>query len=117
VYCHGVLHHIPPPQRAHAVQYILRCLQPRGFFALWENNPWNPGARHVMSHCAFDRDAVTLTSGEARDLLRTGGFEVLYTDFLFIFPRVLRLLRSLEPWLSRFPIGTQYMVLARKASN
>jgi SAM-dependent methyltransferase len=114
VYCNGVFHHIPPAERPAAVTYILRCLRPGGLFALWENNPWNPGTRYVMSQCAFDHDAITLTPPEAAELLRAEGFQVLHTDFLFIFPRVLKYLRFLEPRLSRFPLGAQYMVLCRK---
>jgi len=113
-YCNGVFHHIPPPERAVAVDYVHRALHPGGLFAFWENNPWNPATRFVMSRCAFDRDAVTLTPPEARRLLEAGGFEVLRTDFLFIFPRALRWLRGIEPMVSRFPLGTQYLVLCRK---
>jgi len=47
-------------------------------------------------------------------LLRAGGFDVLRTDFLFYFPRVLRLLRGLERLLVRLPLGAQYQVLCRK---
>jgi ubiquinone/menaquinone biosynthesis C-methylase UbiE len=114
VYCNGVFHHIPPAERSAAAGYILRCLQPGGLFALWENNPWNPGTRYIMSQCAFDHDAITLTPPEAVELLRAAGFQVLHTDFLFIFPRVLKFLRFLEPGLSRLPLGAQYMVLCRK---
>jgi len=49
-----------------------------------------------MSRCAFDRNAITLTPPEARRLLRSGGFEILRTDFRFIFPRALRALRKIE---------------------
>jgi SAM-dependent methyltransferase len=117
VYCNGVFHHIPVERRAEIVHYILRSLRPGGLFALWENSPWNPGARFVMSRCAFDRDALTLTPPGAARLLRAGGFQVLHTDFLFIFPRALRFLRFLEPQLSRLPLGAQYMVLCRKPAS
>jgi len=99
------------------VGYILRCLRPGGVFALWENNPWNPGARYVMAHCAFDRNAAPLTPPEARNLVRNGGFQILSTDFLFIFPRMLKMFRPLEPWLSGLPLGAQYMVLCRKPAS
>src|SRR5215471_13183699 len=46
VYCNGVFHHIPVAQRETAVDYVYRCLRPGGMFALWENNPWNPGTRY-----------------------------------------------------------------------
>lgn len=113
-YCNGVFHHIPLNERADAVNYVYRSLRPKGLFALWENNPWNPGTRYVMSRIPFDRDAITLTPPEARRLLRAGGFEILRTDFLFIFPNILRRLRSIEPLVSRLPFGAQYQILCRK---
>jgi SAM-dependent methyltransferase len=113
-FCNGVFHHIPPNERAAAVNYIYRSVRPGGFFALWENNPWNPGTRYVMSRIPFDRDAITLTPFEARALVQSGGFEILRTDFLFIFPRVLKWLRWIEPLTSRLPLGAQYQILCRK---
>ena len=114
VYCNGVFHHIPPQERAEAVAYVSRCLRPGGVFALWENNPWNPGTRYVMKRIPFDADAVTLNCLEVRRLLTAAGLEIARTDFHFIFPRMLGWLRGLEPLVSRLPIGAQYQVLARK---
>jgi SAM-dependent methyltransferase len=116
-YCNGVFHHIPPAERATAVDYVHRSLAPGGFFAFWENNPWNPGTRLVMSRIPFDREAVCLSAGEAKRMLRKGGFEVLRTDFLFIFPSLLAWLRRFEPPLARFPLGAQYQVLCRKPES
>ena len=116
VFCNGVFHHIPPVERAPAVDYVLRSLRPGGHFAFWENNPWNPGTRYVMSRIPFDRDAITLSPPEARQLLRASGFEILRTDFLFIFPSILRWCRWIEPLCSRLPFGAQYQVLCRKPS-
>jgi SAM-dependent methyltransferase len=113
-FCNGVFHHIPPKDRAAAVQYVYRCLRPGGLFALWENNPWNPGTRLVMSRIPFDRDAITLSSPETKGLLRAGGFEIVRSDFLFIFPHILRWLRWMEPFVSRLPLGAQYQILGRK---
>lgn len=114
VYCNGIFHHIPPAQRPAALSEIHRALRPGGHFALWENNPWNPGTRYVMSRIAFDRDAITLTALEARRMVRAAGFRVLRTDFLFIFPRPLRWFRSIEPLVSRLPLGAQYQVLCQR---
>jgi SAM-dependent methyltransferase len=113
-YCNGVFHHISPAERAQAVNYISRSLRPGGKFALWENNPWNPGTRYVMSRIAFDRDAITLSPPEAVALLGQNGFQVLRTDSLFFFPKLLKFLRWTEPLLSRMPLGGQYQVLCRK---
>src|ERR1041385_1901359 len=76
-HCNGVFHHIPPGERAAAVDYIYRSLRPGGLFAFWENNPLNPGTRYVMSRIPFDRDAIPLRHTEARRMLKSGGFEIL----------------------------------------
>jgi SAM-dependent methyltransferase len=113
-FCNGVFHHIPSQERAAAVEFVFRAVRPGGWFALWENNPWNPGTRYVMSRIPFDREAVLLWPGQTRRLLEAGGFEARRTDFLFIFPRPLRWLRWIEPHVSRLPLGAQYQVLGRK---
>jgi SAM-dependent methyltransferase len=113
-FCNGVFHHIEPAQRLDAARCIFDALRPDGVFAFWENNPLNPATRYVMSRIPFDRDANPLRSREACQLLEATGFRVLSVDYLFIFPRFLRLLRPLEPYLRRWPLGTQYLVLCRK---
>jgi trans-aconitate methyltransferase len=116
VYCNGVFHHIPVAERAAAVDYVWRALRPGGVFALWENNPWNPGTRYVMSRIPFDRDAITLTPPEAATLLRDAGFEILRRNSLFFFPKQLKWLRWTEAYLSELPLGGQYVVLGRKTA-
>jgi SAM-dependent methyltransferase len=113
-FCNGVFHHIPPSERLEAVGIVFRALRPGGLFAFWENNPWNPGARYVMARCEFDRDAVMVSPPEAKRLLRDGKFEIVQTNFLFIFPRLLGFLRRCESRLSRWPLGAQYQVLCQK---
>lgn len=113
-FCNGVFHHIVPAERAEALAYVYGSLTPGGLFAFWENNPWNPGTRYVMSRISFDRDAILITPPHARHVLTAAGFEVLQTDFLFLFPRVLSALRPLEAPLSHLPLGAQYQVLCRK---
>lgn len=113
-FCNGVFHHIPVADRCEAVQFIHRSLRPGGYFAFWENNPWNPGTRWIMSRIPFDRDAITLTPTEARGMLSQAGFEIVRTDYLFIFPRVFGWLRKLEPSIAMLPIGAQYQILCQK---
>lgn len=117
VFSNGTFHHIQPEDRPAALSLIHRSLKPNGLFALWENNPWNPGTRYVMSRCAFDQDAVPLSPLEARRMVQEHGFEVLNTEFAFIFPKSLRWFRSLEPLAASLPFGAQYQVLCRKRST
>jgi SAM-dependent methyltransferase len=113
-YCSAVFHHIPPAARPDAARAIRDLLKPGGVLALWEHNAWSPAARYVMSRCEFDRGTRPLSAGAARRLLAGAGFEILRTDFLFIFPRLLRMLRWSERLLSGLPLGAQFQVLARR---
>lgn len=116
-YCNGVLHHITPAQRPEALRQVFAHLRPGGIFSLWENNPWNPGTRWVMSRIPFDRDATPLPYTESRQRLHAAGFEILRIDFHFIFPHALRLLRPLEAAVRRLPLGAQYHILARRPAH
>jgi SAM-dependent methyltransferase len=116
VYSNGTFHHISPSDRPREVQTILRCLTPGGLFALWENNPWNPGTRLVMKRIPFDRDAKLLSYLETQRLLRQCGFVVIGASFHFYFPRPLKALRRFEPYLESLPFGAQYCVLAQRPS-
>ncbi len=113
-YCNGVFHHIPTAQRTEALRFVSGALRAGGLFSFWENNPWSLATRYVMSRCAFDRNAITLTPPGACSLLRAGGFEILRKDFRFIFPRALRALRKIEDFVYRVPLGAQYQILCRK---
>jgi SAM-dependent methyltransferase len=114
IYCNGVFHHIPLAERAASLRFIHDSLRPEGIFALWENNPWNPGTRYVMSKCVFDRDAITISPSQAVHLVAGQGFNVLRRDFLFFYPRVLKALRFTEPWMTALPLGAQYLLLCQK---
>jgi SAM-dependent methyltransferase len=114
-YCNGVFHHIPPGERMRAATLVRQALKPGGYFALFENNPWNPGTRMVMARIPFDRDAITLPPPETERLLRGAGFEIDRSlRFLFYFPRPLAFLRFTEPLLASLPLGAQYYALGRK---
>ena len=113
-FCNGVFHHIPISERTAAFRQIWHSLKPDGLFAFWENNPWNPGTRWVMSRIPFDRDAIMLWPRGARRLLTQAGFEIVLTHFAFIFPKPLGFLRFAEWPLRHLPFGAQYMLLARK---
>ncbi len=114
-YTNGVFHHIDPRERSGAIRSLYAAMAPDGYLAFFENNPWNPGTRLVMRRIPFDRDAVPLSSREAKKLAKENGFgRIRPTRYLFYFPRFLSFLRFSESWLARLPLGAQYCVLAQK---
>lgn len=111
-YVNGVFHHIVPDERNRALLMIRDSLLPGGHFALFENNPWNPGARMVMRNIPFDRDAQTISIPAAKRIVRAAAFSISASWSMFYFPRQLAFLRFLEPALAGLPLGAQYCVLA-----
>jgi len=107
----GVFHHIPPDDRTAAFSAIKGATKPTGIFAFFENNPWNPGTRYIMSRVEFDRDAITITPTEARCLLEDHGFSPIRFVSLFYFPASLAFFRPLERWLRSLPFGGQYLYI------
>ena len=114
-FTNGVFHHIPSAEQLDAVTYLRDAVRPGGLVALWENNPYNPATRYGMWANEFDRHAVMLRPGRARKLAGEAGLRVLRTDYVFVFPHVLARLRFMEPFLTRWPIGGQYLVLSQRA--
>ncbi|MEO5328767.1 MAG: class I SAM-dependent methyltransferase [Magnetococcus sp. THC-1_WYH] len=114
-YCNGVFHHILPNHRQQTMKTIYRAVKKGGYFAVFENNPWNPAVHVIMSRIPFDKDAIMLSILEMADLLRQGNFiEQKRARSLFYFPRILKILRIFEPMLTRIPLGGQYYILATK---
>ena len=68
----------------------------------------------VMARIPFDRDAQMLSPPMTAELLQQAGFQILRTDSLFFFPRVLKALRFSEPFLGWTRLGAQYLVLGQR---
>jgi SAM-dependent methyltransferase len=114
VYTAGVFHHIEPEDRQRELERIFGWLKPGGYFAMFENNPWNVGTRLVMSRIPFDANAKCLSLIESRRRMRAAGFQLDVTRSLFYFPRLLKVLRPLEHLLSAVPLGAQYVVIGKR---
>ena len=113
-FCNGVFHHILPKVREYSANIIYDSIKSGGFFYFWENNPWNPATHWVMSRISFDRKAVKIFPHQAVNLLQKVGFEIKLINYMFIFPRFLKILRPIERFTLRLPLGCQYLVLAHK---
>jgi SAM-dependent methyltransferase len=108
----GVLHHILPAERDPVLLNVRRKLRPRGRIVIFEHNPNNPVTRRAVRDCPFDDDAVLLPAAEVRERLRRAGFRAVMQDYIVFFPKVLSLLRPLEPRLRRVALGAQTMTTA-----
>lgn len=107
-----VFHHIPEGQHAAALHELRRVLAHGGCLFLFEHNPLNPLTRKAVRDCPFDEDAVLIRSGEMAARLRRAGFSRITRRYSVFFPRMLRHLRPLEPWLGWLPLGGQYWLKA-----
>jgi SAM-dependent methyltransferase len=110
----NVMHHVVPEERSRTIADLTRRLAARGKLAVIEHNPANPLTRRTVDRCAFDKDAVLLRPAEAQSLIQGAGLQLLRRDYIVFMPRVLSVLRPLEPWLAWLPLGAQYAVLGEK---
>lgn len=114
VFLNGVMHHVPIAERNVVLRSIRGFLRAGGFLTLFDNNPFNPGARLVMRRIPFDRGAVMVNPYRLMSQLAELEFAEISCRFLFIFPRFLSFLRFVEPRVGRLPLGSQYGIYARR---
>jgi SAM-dependent methyltransferase len=109
-----VFHHVPLDQRMALIGDIRRVLKPGGFIIIFEHNPFNPLTMRVINRCEFDRDAVLLRPRICEDMVERGGFSQVDTRFILNVPAVNAPLRTVDKWLSKFPLGAQYFTVGQR---
>jgi len=110
----NVFHHIPREYRQRALQRCYEGLGINGRMFLFEHNPLNPATRWIFERCPFDVDAEMLSLRTALELTKNAGFPSEQHGYTLFFPRPLAVLRRLEPYLKRLPLGAQYYVQMEK---
>ena len=106
-----VFHHIPAVEHVGLLHEIHRVLVPGGHLFLYEHNPLNPLTVREVRTCEFDDDAILIRSSVMRERLRRAGYSRTSVRYCVFFPKFLRSLRILEPWLASVAIGAQYCVV------
>ncbi len=111
IYAAGVFHHIPFEMHHHYKKECMRVLKPQGFLIVFELNPINPGTRYIFNRNPIDQNATMLTPWYAKKL-----FYPYYKELIFycFFPNILRILRPLEKYLTKAPLGGLYGIIAQK---
>ena len=79
---------------------------------VFEHNPINPVTQYIVATCEFDENAVLIPANVLKKRQQSAGFSNVRTGYTGFFPRSLKLLRPLEPYIKRVPFGAQYYTLA-----
>jgi SAM-dependent methyltransferase len=103
-----VLHHVAPADWPHFISEMRRVVRPGGLICIIEHNPLNPLTRLAVARCKFDRDAVLLGAGRARNLMAAGGLREIGARYFQLLPWEGKPARSVENALSNLPLGAQY---------
>jgi hypothetical protein len=70
--------------------------------------------RLAVARCPFDHDAVLLTAGESKSLLKQAGYERSESNFFLLLPTQAKIASRLERSVAALPFGAQYMTVGRR---
>ena len=113
-----VYHHLSPAEQQAVTREARRVLRPGGIFAIFEHNPWNPATRIIVGRTPVDANAVLLTAGKVRRIMRAAGLTPVKTiNYLFLPERLFDVVGRLEDWFATVPFGGQFAVFATRASQ
>ena len=110
----NVMHHVPPELWENFTKEMHRVLKPGGIAAVFEHNPLNPLTRLAVARCEFDRDAVLLSHGKVKKLLKHPGMEIDESGYIVFFPFKAAIFRRIEKYLGFIPFGAQHFAAGMK---
>jgi len=106
-----VVHHVPPAGWDAFAAELARVTRPGGLALIAEHNPANPLTRLAVARCEFDGDAVLLGPKRAVALLEGAGLRIVSRRYILFLPWRRRAFRWIERYLTRLPLGAQYIVV------
>lgn len=109
-----VFHHIPHEEHAHWLSELKRVTAPGGSLLIFEHNPLNPLTVSAVRSCPFDKNARLINGRTFSRRVADAQWSNVKLRYRIFFPRILAMLRRLEPYLYYVPIGAQYCVLGQK---
>lgn len=116
IYVSCVFHHIDTSYHKSILKELYRVLKKGGSLHVYEHNPLNILTRYAVKTCAFDEDVELIWPHNLERMLESVGFSSHIRDYIFVFPRhpFLKKFHLLEPYLSKFPLGAQYLLVGKK---
>jgi SAM-dependent methyltransferase len=113
-----VYHHLTGADRRAVTKEAWRVLRPGGIFAVFEHNPWNPATRIIVGRTPVDANAVLLTAGKVRRIMRAACLTPVKTSNYLFFPeRLFAVMGRLEKWLAAVPAGGQFAVFGMRGDQ
>jgi len=109
-----VLHHINPNDLENNLRFIKEKLSKNGLVFVFEHNPLNPLTRYLVSTCPFDKNAVLIRRSKLIEIMQRLEYKNINSEYCMFFPEKLSFLNSIEMFLTKIPLGGQYLVFANK---
>jgi ubiquinone/menaquinone biosynthesis C-methylase UbiE len=109
-----VFHHIPHEEHAHWLSELNRVTAAGGKLFIFEHNPLNPLTVSVVRSCPFDENAHLINGWTFSRRIADARWSNVKVRYRIFFPRMLAMLRRLEPHLCSLPLGAQYYVSGQK---
>lgn len=113
VFAACVFHHIDHAAHVDLLRELRRVLHPAGELWIFEHNPYNPLTVRAVNDCPFDENARLIKAATMRQRMLAAGFSFPRIRYRIFFPGALRVLRNLEPSLTKVPFGAQYSISSR----
>ena len=111
----GVVQVLPPEQRRAFLREVDRVTVRRGVVVIFEHNPYNPLTRLAVRRFSLGHDARMLPARELIVLAERAGLAVLERAHILLLPSDSRVARTVEQAVRGLPLGSQYVVAARRA--
>lgn len=109
IFSAGVFHHIPFERHDGYLRELTRILKPGGHLVLFELNPLNPLTVLTFKRNPIDHNATLMRPWYTRKLARKYGR--CTTKYYCFFPKILKWLRPVEPYLTKVPFGALYATI------
>jgi SAM-dependent methyltransferase len=109
-----VFHHIPHEEHEKWLSELKRITRPGGILAVYEHNPLNPLTVRAVNNCPIDVNARLIRSGAMKQRVLNSSWIDAKIEYKLFFPSVLRFFRPFEKYLSKFFLGAQWRLIAKK---